>query len=254
MTQKLELFWEFVLTDFKLRYKKSLLGVLWMVLKPLIMFFIIYNVWVVIGKAGSQTAVTILVGIMLHNVFSETTLYGLSSLVNKAHIILKIYFPRHIVVFAAATVALINFAFNLGVISLFLIFGTKFSAIKILESLGVIILSAGLMFVLANGFNLFLSILYVKFRDIIHLVEVTLQLLFWITPILYDENMFEGSRFQTIIKINPLTPVVELTKRFLISGKAEIALTVYPIILSGCLLITGWIFFKHKISKIAEEY
>ena len=254
MRQKLELFWEFVITDFKLRYKKSLLGVLWMVIKPLIMFYIIYNVWVVIGKTLSETAVIILIGIMLHNLFSETVMYGLSSLVNKAHIILKIYFPRYIVVFAAAFVALINFSFNLGVITLFLIFGTHLKIVEILIALLIISLAAFLIFALGSSLNLFLSILYVKFRDITHLVEVILQLLFWTTPILYDKELFKQNKIRTIIEVNPLTHIVEFTKNYLKNGNIQFDLLIYPAILSFIILILGTLFFVRKIPKIAEEY
>jgi ABC-2 type transport system permease protein len=113
MNNYLELLREFIKTDFKLRYKNSYLGIVWIILKPLATFAVIYVVWSNIMEMDSDYKMGLLLGIMIMSFFNEAVMMGMDSLLTKANIILKIRFPREITVYSAVTIALLDFIFNM---------------------------------------------------------------------------------------------------------------------------------------------
>ena len=254
MINYLELLWQFITTDFKLRYKNSYLGIIWIVLKPLAMFSIIYVIWSNIFKMGAEYKMGLLLGIIIMNLFSEAVMMGMDSMMSKAGIILKIKFPREVVVYSGVTIALFDFVFNMIVFVIFSIFTpVHVTAIGFLLFL-LAILS---VFVLTLGLSLFSSIIFIKLRDIHNLVEVLIQLIYWATPIYYTLEMMPQN-LQNIIKINPLTLIVTYARKGLITGNAvrpEDFLQMGVVFLVCCLiLLLGNIFFKRKVSKIAEYF
>src|SRR4051812_41217082 len=107
---------QLVITDFKLRYKGSVLGYVWTLLRPLALFAILYTVFVYFLKIGSSTphyAVYLLIGVVLWNYFIEVTNNGLSAIVGKGDLMRKLAFPRYVVVLAGSLSALINLSINL---------------------------------------------------------------------------------------------------------------------------------------------
>lgn len=249
-----ELLWQFIKTDFKLRYKNSYLGIIWIVLKPLAMFTVIYIIWSNIFKMDESFKMGLLLGIIMMNLFSEAIMMGMDSLMTKAGIILKIKFPREVVVYSGVTIAMFDFFFNMIVFAIFCIF----TPINItFTGLLLFLISLACIFVLTLGVSLFSSIIFIKLRDIHNLVEVLIQLIFWATPIYYTLDMLPEN-LQQIIKINPLTLIVTYARKGLITGDAvrqEDFLQLGIVFLLCCVvLLIGTIFFKKKVSKIAEYF
>lgn len=249
-----ELLWQFITTDFKLRYKNSYLGIIWIVLKPLAMFTVIYIIWSNIFKMDESFKMGLLLGIIMMNLFSEAIMMGMDSLMAKAGIILKIKFPREVVVYSGVTIAMLDFFFNMIVFAIFCIF-TPVN----MTFLGLLLflLAIACIFVLTLGISLFSSIIFIKLRDIHNLVEVLIQLIFWATPIYYTLDMLPAN-LQQIIKINPLTLIVTYARKGLITGneiRSEDFLQLGVVFLVCCLvLLLGNIFFKKRVSKIAEYF
>jgi len=254
MLNYFELLWQFITTDFKLRYKNSYLGIIWIVLKPLAMFSIIYVIWSNIFKMGPEYKMGLLLGIIMMNFFSEAVMMGMDALMSKAGIILKIKFPREVVIYSGVTIALIDFVFNMIVFGIFCIFTPVTTTF-----LGVLLFLMAILsiFILTLGLSLFSSIIFIKLRDIHNLVEVALQLVFWATPIYYTLTMMPEN-LQKIIKLNPLTLIVTYARKGLITGntvRTEDFIQLGVVFLICCLvLLLGNIFFKKKVSKIAEYF
>jgi len=245
-----ELFIEFFRNDFKLRYKKSYLGVLWAIIKPLINFFILFNVWAIFGMTRDYAA-TLLAGIVMYHVFSDSFNYGMKALLNKAHIILKIYFPREIVIYAASAVALINFFFNFWVILAML----KFEHIAITPKLiGSILITVLIAFLFGMALAIWVSVYYVKFRDLQHVLDLVLYMWFWLTPVMYPMSRLEGNILYSVVQYNPLTPLVQFLKQGIAEKPLQWSLLTYPLTLSVVLLILGAWHFKSAIKRIAEYY
>ncbi len=243
----MELFWEFFWDDFKLRYKKSYLGALWAIINPLAQFFVLYNIWSIwnIRQAG---ALIILSGIILFNVFSESFHYGMQALMNKAHIILKIYFPREIVVYSAAAVALINLFFNFWVV---VVLGRDQLSWHVIIAF---LISAVLMFFFGVALALWVSVNYVRFRDLHHIVELIIYVWFWVTPILYPIDLVKGNILYGLIKLNPLTNIIIFMTKAIHPGVLDWDLLGYPVGLTIILLILGNLYFRKAVRKIAEYY
>ena len=110
---------EMVRTDFKLRYQGSFLGIAWSVLKPLMLFCVMYVVFVKFLKFTDGTPtfpLVLLLGISLWNFFAEATNMGLTAIVGRGDILRKIHFPNYIIVVSATVGALISLAINMCVV------------------------------------------------------------------------------------------------------------------------------------------
>ena len=254
MSNYLELLREFIKTDFKLRYKNSYLGIIWIVLKPLAMFSVIYVVWSNIIKIDADYKMMLLLGIMVMTFFNEGVMMGLGSLVSKAGIILKIKFPREIVVFSAVTISLLDFVFNMVVFAVFSIF-TPVTVTPI--SFILFLMAIFSLYILIMGVSLFLSILYIKLRDINNLMQVVIQLLYWLTPVYYQLEMLPEN-LQRIVMLNPLTIILTLARKGLITGDQVVMADFIDMtmIFLVCLsiLIVAIIFFRKRVIKIAEYF
>lgn len=254
MLNYFELLWQFITTDFKLRYKNSYLGIIWIVLKPLAMFSVIYLIWSNIFKQPADYKMGLLLGIIIMNLFSEAIMMGMDSLMTKAGIILKIKFPREVVVYSGVTIALFDFLFNMIVFGIFSIFTPIHPS-----GLGILLFIVAILsvFILTLGLSLFSSIIFIKLRDIHNLVEVLIQLVFWATPVYYTLAMLPEN-LQQIIKWNPLTLIVTYARKGLITGsevRGEDFMQLGIVFLVCCgVLLLGNLFFKKKVSKIAEYF
>ncbi len=254
MFNYLELLGQFIKTDFKLRYKNSYLGIVWIVLKPLALFTIIYIIWSNIFVMDEDYKMRLLLGIMMITFFSEGIMMGLGSLMSKAGIILKIKFNREVVVFSAVTISLIDFCINMLVFVVFSFF-TPIETTWIGFVLFVCCVIS--IFTLVVGLGLFLSIVFIKLRDIHNLMQIILSLIFWLTPIYYSIEMLP-EKIQRFIVLNPLTSIITLGRRGLINGSEVRTEDFFQIgivfVIAVFILILGNLFFRKKITKIAEYF
>src|SRR3989344_5112435 len=167
------------ISDFKLRYHDSVLGVFWSFLKPLFLFSVLYTVFSVFMRFPiPHYGLYLLLGIILWTFFTEATTLSLKGLAQKAPLIRKIYFPRSILIVSSTLIALINLSANLCIFGLIFIFsGVHLSFSFLLVSIWIIEL-----YIFALGCSLGLSALNVKFKDIEHIWDILLPLGLWITP------------------------------------------------------------------------
>jgi ABC-type polysaccharide/polyol phosphate export permease len=196
----------------------------------------------------------LLLGIIVMNLFSEAVLMGLTSLMNKAGIILKIKFPREVVVFSSVSISFLDFFFNMVVFVIFSIFTPITTTFVGFLLFFLAILS---IYLLTLGLGQILSVLYIKLRDLHNLTVVVLQLVMWMTPIYYTLEMLP-LRLQKYIKLNPLTFIVTYARKGLIYGDVIRVQDFYQmgIVFLICLtiFILGNLFFKKRVSKIAEYF
>ncbi|SCC80571.1 ABC-2 type transport system permease protein [Bifidobacterium commune] len=198
---------ELVKTDFKLRYQGSFLGIAWSVIKPLMLFGIMYMVFVRFlhfTDGTPQYPVVLLMGNCLWQFFAEATGTGLRSIVDRGDILRKIHFPNYVIVVSATCGALISLGINLVVILMFAILnGAQFTWRVLLLPFNLIEL-----YIFALGCALLLSTIYVHFRDILHIWEVISQIIFYATPIIYPLSMVKNN-YPIISKIMLLSPIAQ---------------------------------------------
>lgn len=172
---------ELVRTDFKLRYQGSVLGYAWSLLRPLLIFVILYIVFVKfipLGKDIPHFPVYLLLGIVLWNFFNEMTVQSLGSVVGRGDLIRKISIPRWIIVLSSSISSLINLGLNLIVVIVFMVL----NKVDLLETSLWLPLILVEVYLFALGLSLLLSAAFVKYRDIGYIWEVMLQAGFYLTP------------------------------------------------------------------------
>ena len=252
---------ELTLTDFKLRYQQSALGYLWSILKPLMLFAVMYIVFAKFLAMGGDIpnyAVYLLAGISFWTFFAEATTQGLQAIVSRGDLIRKINFPKYIIVLSGTISALINLFFNLIVVLVFAIFtGVKFRWTLFLLPLNILE-----MYVLALGIGLFLGSLYVKYRDVGYLWEVGLQLFFYATPIIYPITMVSGTHplMAKLMMLSPMAQVIQDIRYNLVTDVTETLWTMWDnpligIVPIGVVLIVfglGAVYFAKSSKQFAE--
>lgn len=253
MSNYADLLREFFITDFKLRYKHSYLGFLWVVLKPLSYFAVLTLVWTSLFNTPANYSSYLLIGILVITFFTEGVSFGLQALFNKAHIILKVNFPREIVIFSTIAIATVNFFINFCIYLTIRLISHQplFSDDGLYFLWGVLLLA-----VLLLGISFFISIVSVKYHDIKHLVELLLQLVFWATPVFYKLDQLPVKISQIISTFNPLVVIMDLVRAGVLieAPKPETHDAFIKSLIIIAFAFTGFIFFKKSIPKIAEFF
>lgn len=253
---------ELTKTDFKLRYQGSVLGYAWALLRPLLMFAILYIVFAKLLRFGGDIPhypVYLLAGTTLWSFFTECTSQGIQAMVQRGDLIRKISFPKYIVVVSTTFTALINLAINLVVVVAFaLINGVTPSWTWLVVPLLVLEL-----YCLSLGIAFLFGAINVKFRDIASIWEVLVQALFYAVPIIYPIAMVAQTSeiAAKIILLNPIAQIIQDVRYCLITDQAVTIwnyfqnpiLMILPIVLTGGILLAGALYFRKKSRYFAEE-
>lgn len=251
---------ELVRTDFKLRYQGSVLGYAWSLLRPLLLFMILYIVFVKflrIGEGVEHFPVYLLLGIVLWNFFSEMTSQSLGSIVDRADLIRKVRIPRWIIVFSSSISALINLGLNLLVIILFLAIN-KVDLHSSILFLPFILLE---IYILALGVSLFLAAAFVKFRDVSYIWEVVMQGAFYLTPILYPLSLVPNETFQKVLLMNPMAQAIQDARYSVVTHQTTTTYQLFqgsayilvPLIIVAVIFVLGLLYFKKESKYFAEN-
>lgn len=207
-----ELIWTLAKTDFKLRYHGSVLGYVWAILKPLLMFLILNFVFSSLfnprNNGIQHYSLQLLTSIMLFNFFSEGTMAGLNSLMAKSQLVTKIYVPRWTIIVAATLNSLLIFLMNLIVIALFFAWYQFWPGVLPIVTFFFYIL---LTYILILGFSFIAAPFYIKFRDINQVWEVVVSALFYASPIVYPLSLLPA-KYHFILLVNPMAYIIHFTK------------------------------------------
>lgn len=251
---------ELVSTDFKLRYQGSVLGYTWSLLKPLMLFVILYVVFVhflKIGKDIEHFPVYLLLGIVLWNFFSEMTSQSLGSIVGRGDLIRKIRIPRWIIVLSSSISALINLGLNLIIVGIFLVI----NGVNVTFNIFLLPINILEIYIFALGVSLFLAAAYVKFRDVSYIWEVVLQAGFYATPILYPLSMVTVEWIQKILLLNPVAQGIQYARFNTVTNQTVTSSTLFdnqlyiflPMIIALLTLILGILYFRKQSRYFAEN-
>lgn len=251
---------ELVRTDFKIRYQNSILGYVWSLLKPLLLFIILYLVFTKFLKVGDSVPyypVYLLLGLLFWNFFVEVTVSSVQSIVGKGDLIRKINFPKYVILLATVCSALINFGLTSIVVVVFMIaekVPVTWQALILIPLIIELILIA-----IVVGF--FLSTAYVRFRDVSYIWDVSIQAIFYITPILYPLSRIP-TFYAKIMILNPFAQVIQDARYVLITHSTETIGTLYkgkpwvwgvPIGITLVTLYLSAIYFRNRSKFFAEE-
>lgn len=246
---------QLVIRDFKIKYKRSVLGVLWSILYPLMMMAVMAIVFTNIFRAGMENTnflVYLMSGLVIFNYFSEATNNAMSSITGNTSLINKVYIPKYI--FPVAKCIFVGINFVLSLLPLFLIIllsgdpaeGTKCYLNIYYLVLPVIYLC---VFLFTVGVGYILATIAVYLRDMIYIWGILLTILNYFTPIFYNITILPTS-LQTIFKLNPLYIYINASREILLFSRMP-SLTYLAACLGSALIVfvLGLIIFKKNQNK-----
>ncbi len=259
--QRRELVATMVMRDLKVRYKNSVLGVIWSWLNPFLMMLIFTFVFGVLWPRSDQPHyhIFLLSGLLPWQFFSAAVLGGLHSIAGNGHLIKKVYFPREILPISVVLSALVNFVIALPVFfALALISGAPLNREVLLLPIPILVET-----LFAIGVVLVLSTLEVFYRDTHMVMDVAMQAWFFLTPIFYPIETLPaqahllGVTFNPrlwLFRLNPMASIINTYQDLLYRGNftaldflARTALTALVI------LVAGYWFFQRFSGRFGEE-
>jgi ABC-2 type transport system permease protein len=248
------------LTDFKLRFFGSALGYLWQLVRPLLLFGVLYFVFtrfVKIGGAVTFYPVVLLANIVLYQFFADGT-GAVDSLVERESLVRKIQFPRAAVPVAVVLTASFNLLLNLLVVLAFALASGVTPTWRWLQAP----LLVGALALLVIGLAMLLSALFVRYRDVKPIWEVVVQLAFYATPVIYAiETIDIDATVKQVLMLSPLAAILQQFRHAVIDPTAPSAAAaagggvwvLVPIAIIAAVLVVGWRVFDRAAPRIAEE-
>jgi lipopolysaccharide transport system permease protein len=236
-------------SDFKLRYRGSVLGFVWSLLEPLLMLLVLYVVFTNLMRVQVEYyQLFLLIGIILWNLLDRGTGMGLNAIVGKPSLVQKVYFPRDILVISSTTTALLMTLLEMVV---FFVFMAVFR-VKPTSTILYFPIIFFLEMVIVQGLSLALSALNVYFRDVQFIWRVIIQAGFFATPILYPVTIFPEN-LQKIVMLNPMAMVITMSRNAILYDLAPTpADLAYTALSALIILLIGYLVFDRREPGFVE--
>lgn len=197
---------ELVARDIKIKYRRSVLGVLWTLLNPLLMMTVLSIVFSNIFKFDVENfPLYLLSGQVIFNFYSECTTSSMTSILGSASLIKKIYIPKYLFVISKVLSSVINLMSSFTA----LICVTLVMRMELHITLLLSVIPLAFLILLSLGISMILATIAVKFRDIIHLYSVFTTALLYLTPVIYPMSILPG-KIKYLVMLNPLTNIVTM--------------------------------------------
>ena len=238
---------QLVSRDFKVKYKRSILGVLWSILNPLFMMTILSFVFgFFVKQSDVNYSVYLLTGLVIFNYFSEATTLAMGSIVGNFNLITKVYMPKYIFPMSKVFSSAINFLFSLVALYAIIIFEDYTNPIKTHITLIHLLLPYDFICVIifALGVSMFISAISVFFRDMFYLYGVILTAWMYLTPIMYFMKLIP-SKYWVYFKLNPLYHFINYARTIILYN--AVPTLGQHLICAGIAVVTlliGTLFFK----------
>lgn len=247
-----ELFYIFAWRDIKVRYKQTAIGIAWVLFQPLVTMLIFTALFSnLVGKTtlGLPYPIFVLIGLIMWNYFSGILTHATNSFVENETIIKKVYFPKEILLFSSALTTFIDFSISCTLFIILLIYFHIVPSLFILILFPITILITTFS---ALGIGFFLASFNVKYRDIRYILPFFMQLFFFLTPIVYSENVVP-SQFRSFLFLNPITGILTILRRS-IANASEINYSplVISFFLAAILFLLGLLYFR-KVERYFSD-
>lgn len=209
-----ELVRNLVLTELRLRYRRSVLGFLWTMLNPLLMMLVLTLVFSAVLRFDIRNYTVFLFAALLPwTFFSQSVTLSLMSIVNNGSLLHKVYFPRVVLPLAAVLSNLVNFLLALVPLALLMLaLGSPLTPALAYLPVAILILT-----IFTAGLSLVFSVLNVYFRDFTHMTEVILALIFYLSPVIYPPTVIP-EKYRFIVTFNPLSHMIDGFRRPIYDG------------------------------------
>lgn len=248
-----DLIWLFTKKNFKLIYKQTVLGPLWIILTPIIsslMYLLIFGKIAKLGSDGVPQILFYLSGTAIWNMFSSTLTQNANTFVQNANVFSKVYFPRLTMPVSTVISSVIQFLVQSILVVILLVYfvirGEVHPNYAYWFMIPIILIQLGM---LGLGFGIIISSLTTKYRDLTLLVAFGVQLWMYGTPVVYPLSQISNKVLKTIIMINPVSMPIEMF-RYSLFGVGELHYFYYGLswVIAIVVLIIGILIFN-KVEK-----
>jgi ABC-2 type transport system permease protein len=259
-------------THWKLRFFGSALGYFWQLIRPLLMFSVLWVFFTKIGHIGRcpttgkacapyhYYGAQLLGSIVLFTFFTEATAGAVRSVVDNEALVRKIQFPRMVIPLSVALEAMFNLGPNLVVVFVFALGSGVHPTLSWLE----LPLIVAMLAVLTAGLAMLLSSLFVYFRDIAPIWEVVSQILFYASPVIIPLSIVQARVSSTVLHLYMLSPLATVLQQFrhavithgapgagvALGGNAHL---VEPVALALAVFVVGFVVFNRTAPYVAEN-
>ena len=252
--------WTLAVLEFRLKFFGSVLGYFWQLMRPLLLFGVLYFVFTELVRLGGGVQdypVILLMGIIIYTFYAEATGTAVGSVPDRESLVRKVHFPRLVIPLSVVLTTFLNFALNFVVVMVFVLasgIAPRWSWLEIVP----LVIALGL---LSTGIGTLLAALFVRYRDVRPIWDVILQMTFYGSPILYPIEKIPDESLQRLIMCSPLAVIVQQARHAIIDADAPSAAEVMggavwlliplAVLIGVCVL--GYIVFDRSAPHIAEE-
>jgi lipopolysaccharide transport system permease protein len=251
MRHSAELLYLLTRRDLKLRYQDTVLGFFWTAAKPLLFGLV---VWFALRKVLKvETPVPyhlfLLSALLPWTLFQASVLLATPLFALNGILVKKVPFPPYVLPMATIANNLVHFLLSLPVLVVFLLLSGRTPGPEWIVGVPVLL---AIELTLMMGLALGLSAIDVHFRDLEHLIEVLLNLLFYITPILYPLDKVPGT-YRDLLKANPLAPLMEAWRALIVQNELP-GLDLWPAVLATAIILAGGVWLFGKLRPTFADY
>jgi ABC-2 type transport system permease protein len=252
--------WTLAVLEFRLKFFGSVLGYFWQLVRPLLLFGVLYFVFTELVRLGGGVQdypVILLMGIIIYTFYSEATGTAVGSVPDRESLVRKVHFPRLVIPLSVVLTTFLNFVLNFIVVIVFVLASgiePRWSWLEIVPLVGALAL-------LSTGIGTLLAALFVRYRDVRPIWDVALQVTFYGSPILYPIEKIPDEGLRRLIMCSPLAVIVQQARHAIIDADAPSAAEVMggavwlliplAILIGVCAL--GYVVFDRSAPHIAEE-
>ena len=238
------------LSEFRLRYKNSILGFFWSLAEPLLMLTVLYLVFTNLMQVNVEHyQLFLLMGIISWNMLSRGTTMSLNCILGRSNLVQKIYFPREVLVISSCITAFLMTLTEL------MVFGAFMAAFNVAPGFTIFYGPAVLFieFILIVGISFALAAINVYYRDVQYIWAVILQAGFFAAPIIYPISIIP-EKYLWLIRLNPMTRIIDMLRQSVIySGSPVLPDWIFIAISAILLLSAGYLIFLKLEPGFAEE-
>lgn len=242
--------------EFRNKYRNSILGSFWAVISPLAMILVytlILSQLMSSRLVGSESefaySIYLCAGVLTWGLFSEISLRSINLFIDNANVLKKINFPRISLLVIIVASSILNFGIIFGIFTIFLVISGNFPGLPFLALIPLALLVAA--FSASLGFVM--GVMNVFYRDVGHFYNVSITFWFWLTPIVYPVSIIP-TKFYPIFELNPLLPIITSVQQIVLQGQwPKWEVLIYPVTLTGLLMIAGVKLYKNNSSEIMDQ-